>query len=101
MPINLPENVYPTTNPPTRDSGNAKGQILWYAKGHGWYVASWSCPFMPDTVYWTFMPEDLGIAGPDPVLKAFEAWAKACDLAPARRDVAWVSFKEGWTRGKS
>ena len=101
MSINLPENVYPATSPPTSDQANNKGIVLWYAKGHGWYPAHWTCPFMPDTVYWTFMPADLNIAGPDPALVAFEAWAKACGLAPARRDVAWVSFKEGWARGKS
>ncbi len=101
MSINLPENVYPATSPPTSDQANNKGIVLWYAKGHGWYPAHWTCPFMPDTVYWTFMPADLNIAGPDPALVAFEAWAKACGLAPARRDVAWVSFKEGWKRGKS
>jgi hypothetical protein len=59
MQNDLPENVFPISHAPTEESGNKKGMILWYAKGHGWYISNWCLGYMPQTTHWTYMPEDI------------------------------------------
>jgi hypothetical protein len=34
----LPENIYSVDCMPTKAQANNKGKVLWYAKGHGWYL---------------------------------------------------------------
>ena len=70
--------MFPISYAPTKESGNRKGEILWYANGHGWYMSQWNLGYMPQTSHWTYMPEDLDIPSEEEVLKreAFEIWFK-------------------------
>jgi len=107
MSNNLPENVFPISYPPTQESGNQKGEILWYANGHGWYMSQWNLGYMPWTSHWTYMPEDLNIPSDAEVLNqtAFERWIKdniPGDITEKERELAWQawnSFNFGRKRG--
>jgi hypothetical protein len=76
MQSDLPENIYSVDDMPTKLQANNKGQVLWYAKGHGWYISQWNLGYMSQTTHWTYMPEDLDILL-DIEAKASEAAAGA------------------------
>ena len=104
MSNNLPENVFPISDAPTQESGNQKGEILWYANGHGWYVSKWNFSYMPETSHWTYMPEDLGIPSEAEQVRhaAFERWkdsALAYGLNQDYYEGAQIGFFAGWKRG--
>ena len=71
--------MFPISYAPTEESGNKKGEILWYANGHGWYISNWRLGFMSETTHWTYMPEDLDIPSDKELLnrEAFATWYKA------------------------
>jgi hypothetical protein len=49
---------------PTKLQANNKGQVLWYAKGHGWYISKWNLGYMSQTTHWTYAPDDLCMSQP-------------------------------------
>lgn len=106
MSNNLPENVFPVSYKPVREQGNNKGEVLWYAKGFGWYMSQWNLPYMPQTTHWTYMPEDLNIPSEAEQLRtaAFETW-QACVLEHAlnhgEADLAKLAFNAGWERART
>jgi hypothetical protein len=92
MQSDLPENVFPISYAPTKKSGNKKGEILWYANGHGWYISKWNLGYMSQTTHWTYMPEDLDIPLDEEALKqAVAVWPSAHagvrDVADRRRRI--------------
>ena len=99
--------MFPISYAPTEESGNKKGEILWYANGFGWYVSQWHLCYMPQTTHWTYMPEDLNIPSDAELLDqaAFERWIKdnvPGNLSEKERELAWVawnSFNFGTKRG--
>ena len=104
MSNNLPENVFPISYAPTEEQANDKGNILWYANGHGWYISGWNYGYMPDTSHWTYMPEDLNIPSEAEKLKAamFEHFTMCLlkhALDPDEFDLAKQAFYAGWERG--
>lgn len=102
---NLPENVFPIEYKPTEQSGNKKGEILWYANGHGWYVSRWNIPFMQQTSHWTYMPEDLNIPSEEEILKqeAFSNWLTSnvsFPLNEQEHELVWLAFNAGRELGR-
>jgi hypothetical protein len=117
MQNDLPENVFPISYAPTEESGNKKGDILWYANGHGWYISKWNLGYMSQTTHWTYMPEDKEInSEPEPaddarrltlVERVADAIGTADDegltnmtwnyhaLAAIREVAAWINECEG------
>ena len=107
MSNNLPENVFPIKYAPTEESGNNKGEIFWYANGHGWYVSRWNLAYMPQTTHWTYMPQDLDIPSEEELLRreAFSTWLKGSVPIPAlldgqQRELAWQAFNAGREIGR-
>ena len=105
MSNNLPENVFPISHAPNEESGNKKGQILWYANGHGWYISNWRLGFMSETTHWTYMPEDLDIPSDEEVRKqeAFTVWRSgnvSFVMNERERSIAWQAFNAGREIGR-
>jgi hypothetical protein len=73
----LPENIYSVDCMPTKAQANNKGKVLWYAKGHGWYLGWFQSPYMGGTTTLDLcMPDDLNLDPDDrrlTVRKAFES----------------------------
>jgi hypothetical protein len=88
---------------PTKEQANKKGEILWYANGHGWYISKWNYGYMPQTTHWTYMPEDLNIPSEAELLKqaAFETWASSRQgmLSDKENVLLRIAFHAGWERG--
>ena len=76
MQSDLPENIYSVDDMPTKLQANNKGQVLWYAKGHGWYISKWNLGYMSQTTHWTYAPDDLCIEPTtiETIRESFEAW---------------------------
>ena len=51
------EDVYPSTTKPLKTQANATGDVLWFAEGYGWYVGAFTGGHMPNTTYWTYIPD--------------------------------------------
>jgi hypothetical protein len=106
MQNDLPENVFPISYAPTEESGNKKGEILWYANGHGWYISKWNLGYMSQTTHWTYMPEDLDIPLDEEVLKqeAFAVWRSGnvsfVHMNERERSMAWQAFNAGREIGR-
>jgi hypothetical protein len=106
MQHDLPENVYSADFPPTKAQANNVGKVLWYAKGHGWYLGSFMFKCMNNTSHWTYAPDDLGIEPDtiDTIRAAFEVWAKTFppdSLDPAALGLLRLGYVAGWKRGES
>ena len=106
MQSDLPEHVYLAEVPPTKAQANNKGEVLWYAKGFGWYKGWFDMPYMKDTTHWTYLPDDLGLE-PEPTDtkdQAFEAWLKqypeGC-FDPSTTAILKLGYLGGWRRGQS
>jgi hypothetical protein len=101
MQNDLPENIYSVDDMPTKLQANNKGQVLWYANGHGWYISKWNLGYMSQTTHWTYMPEDLDIPLDEKVLKqeAFAAWRSGnvsfVHMNERERSIAWQAFNAG------
>ena len=100
MSNDLQENVFPVGYAPTKESGNKKGEILWYANGFGWYVSQWHLAYMPQTTHWTYMPEDLDIPSDEELLsrEAFSVWRRgnvSFIMNERERSIAWQAFNAG------
>lgn len=106
MQDDLPENIYTIDCPPSWGQGNNKGNVLWYAKGFGWYIGWFKHPYMEDTSHWTYMPDDLAIQ-PDTVDtkdQAFETWIKQYPencFDPSTVALLKFGYLGGWRRGQS
>ena len=105
MSNNLPENVFPISYAPTEESGNKKGEILWYANGFGWYMSRWNLGYMPQTTHWTYMPEDLDIPSDEMKLKqeVFSVWRSgnvSFVMNERERSIAWQAFNAGREIGR-
>ena len=97
--------MFPISYAPTEKSGNEKGEILWYANGHGWYVSRWNLGYMPQTTHWTYMPEDLDIPSEEELLKqeAFSTWIGGnvpLVMNEQEREIAWLAFNAGRELGR-
>ena len=102
----LPENIYSADCMPTKAQANNKGKVLWYAKGHGWYVGSFMYKCMKDTSYWTYAPDDLCIEPDtvDTVREAFDAWIKTFpedSFDSASTALLKLGYVGGWKRGNT
>ena len=118
----LPENIYSIALwgdvdcMPTKKQANNRGKVLWYAKGHGWYMGNFQHPYMDNTSHWTYAPDDLrfpdlpwaslGIE-PDTVDtkdQAFETWIKqypeGC-FDPSTVAILKLGYLGGWRRGNT
>jgi hypothetical protein len=89
---------------PTKAQANNKGKVLWYAKGHGWYLGSFTYKCMKDTSHWTYAPDDLGLEPDttDTVRKAFDAWITTFpedSFDVASTALLKLGFVGGWKRG--
>ena len=101
----VPEDIYSAEFPPTKAQANNKGRVLWYAKGHGWYIGYFHSPFIENTTHWTYAPDDLGLEL-DPasfIRKAFDAWIEtfpedSFDVASSA--LLKLGYVAGWKRGK-
>lgn len=106
MHDDLPENVYPISFLPTKAQANNKGNVLWYAKGLGWYIGWFQHPYMKETSHWTYAPDDLNIE-PDPadvIDKAFDTWVsqypESC-FDSVSSALLKLGYMGGWKRGQS
>jgi hypothetical protein len=102
----LPENVHSVDYMPTKSQANNKGNVLWYAKGYGWYLGYFQLPYMDGTSHWTYAPDDLNLEPDtvDTVSNAFEAWIKtfpegAFDTASTA--LLKLGYVGGWKRGNA
>jgi hypothetical protein len=100
-----PENVYSVEFPPTKAQANNKGEVLWYAKGFGWYKGWFHMAHMKNTSHWTYLPDDLGIE-PDSAEvqdEAFDAWVKqypeGC-FDSSTVAILKLGYVGGWRRGQ-
>jgi hypothetical protein len=105
MSNDLQENVFPLTYPPTKEQANNKGNVLFYAKGHGWYMGWFYRPHMEHTTHWTYAPDDLNIPidSDETTNLAFKAWLKQypkdCFGAESMA-LMKMGFLGGWRRGQ-
>ena len=102
----LPENIYSVDCMPTKAQANNKGKVLWYAKGHGWYLGSFMFKCINDTSHWTYAPDDLCIEPTtiESIRKAFEAWMQTFppdSIDPAASGLLKLGYVAGWKRGES
>jgi hypothetical protein len=106
MLSDLPENIYSVDRMPTKAQANNKGKVLWYAKGHGWYLGWFDQPCMGGTTNWTYAPDDLNLDPDtvDTVRKAFESWIKTFpedSFDVASEALVRLGYVAGWKRGES
>ena len=106
MQNDLPENIYSVDCMPTKAQANNKGKVLWYAKGHGWYLGWFQSPYMSSTTNWTYAPDDLGLEPDtiDTIRAGFEVWVKTFppdSLDPAALGLLKLGYVAGWKRGES
>ena len=106
MQNDLPENIYSVDCMPTKAQANNKGKVLWYAKGHGWYLGWFQSPYMSSTTNWTYAPDDLNLDPDtvDTVRKAFESWIKTFpedSFDVASTALLKLGYVAGWKRGHS
>jgi hypothetical protein len=106
MQNDLPENIYSVDDMPTKLQANNKGKVLWYAKGHGWYLGWFDQPCMGGTTNWTYAPDDLNLDPDtvDTVRKAFESWIKTFpedSFDVASTALLRLGYVAGWKRGES
>ena len=100
----LPENVHSVDYMPTKSQANNKGNVLWYAKGYGWYLGYFQLPYMRDTSHWTYAPDDLNLEPDtvDTVRNAFEAWIKTFPedaFDTGAMALLKLGYVGGWKRG--
>lgn len=73
----LEENVFPWPEiAPTKDDGDANGNVLWFSPAHGWSQGWWKGPFASGVSHWTYLPPRPP-AAEDPnelVKRKFDQW---------------------------
>lgn len=102
----LPENVHSVDYMPTKSQANNKGNVLWYAKGYGWYLGYFQLPYINGTSHWTYAPDDLNLEPDtvDTVRNAFEAWIKTFpedSFDASSTALLKFGYVNGWKRGKA
>ena len=101
---NPDEDVYSVLDMPTKAQANASGEVLWYARGHGWYVGNFWGGHMPRTTHWTLMP-DRPDHDEDDALRdvQFEKYMQGFskEVREALKSTMVSAFNDGWNRGRS
>jgi len=99
----LSENVYVLKEqPPIKDDADAKGNVLYFKPGFGWYSGYWHSAHMDGTTHWTFLPERPPELEDTKVKreKAYQAWMKLfpAEFDPAADALIRLGFNAGWER---